>query len=39
VLIGALAAGFSFPPALLVAAAISLVTLPLAFLRGPRVTN
>ncbi len=39
VLIGTLAAGFSFPPALLVAAAISLVTLPLAFLRSPRVTN
>lgn len=34
-LIGTLAAALSFPPALLVAAAISLLTLPLAFLRGP----
>jgi len=36
VLIGTLAAGLSFPTALLVAAGISLVTLPLAFLRGPK---
>lgn len=35
VLIGTLAAAFSFPPALLVAAAISLLTLPLAFGRRP----
>jgi MFS family permease len=35
VLIGTLAAGFSFSTALLVAAGISLITLPLAFLRGP----
>lgn len=34
VLIGTLAAALSFPPALLVAAAISLLTLPLAFTRG-----
>ena len=39
VLIGTLAAGFSFPPALLVAAAISLVTLPLALLGGPRASS
>jgi len=36
VLIGTLAAGLSFPTALLVAAAISFFTLPLAFLRGPQ---
>ncbi|WP_246078112.1 MFS transporter [Rhodoglobus vestalii] len=36
VLIGTLAAGLSFPTAVLVAAGISLLTLPLAFLRGPR---
>ena len=36
VLVGTIAAGLSFPPALLVAAAISLVTLPLAFVRGRR---
>ncbi|WP_111718963.1 MFS transporter [Homoserinimonas sp. OAct 916] len=35
ILIGTLAAGFSFPVALLVAAAIALATLPLAFLRRP----
>jgi len=34
VLIGSIAAGLSFPPALLVAAGISVLTLPLAFLRG-----
>ncbi|EPR75849.1 transmembrane transport protein [Leifsonia rubra CMS 76R] len=39
VLIGTLAAGLSFPTALLVAAGISLLTLPLAFLRGQRVTK
>ena len=39
VLIGTLATAFSFPPAVLVAAAISLLTLPLAFLRGPKVTD
>jgi len=39
VLIGTLAAAFSFPPALLVAAAISLVTLPLALLGGPRASS
>ena len=36
VLVGVIAAGLSFPPALLVAAAISLATLPLAFGRGRR---
>ncbi len=36
VLVGAIAAGLSFPPALLVAAAISLATLPLAFVRRRR---
>lgn len=36
VLVGAIAAKLSFPPALLVAAAISLATLPLAFARGRR---
>jgi MFS family permease len=36
VLVGTIAAGLSFPPALLVAAAISLATLPLAFVRGRR---
>lgn len=39
VLIGTLAAALSFPPALLVAAAISLLTLPLAFTRGPKHDN
>lgn len=34
VLVGAIAAGLSFPAALLVAAAIPLATLPLALLRG-----
>ncbi len=34
VLVGTIAAGLSFPPALLVAAAISFATLPLAFVRG-----
>lgn len=37
ILIGSLAAGFSFPPALLVAAGISLATLPLALMRERRV--
>jgi MFS family permease len=36
VLVGAIAAGLSFSPALLVAAAISLATLPLAFVPGRR---
>jgi predicted MFS family arabinose efflux permease len=36
VLVGTIAAGLSFPPALLVAAAFSLATLPLAFVRGHR---
>lgn len=36
VLVGALAAGFSFPTALLVTAGISLATLPLALARGPK---
>lgn len=36
VLVGTIAAGLSFSPALLVAAAISLATLPLAFLLGRR---
>ncbi|MEO7124349.1 MAG: MFS transporter [Lacisediminihabitans sp.] len=36
VLVGSLAASFAFPPALLVAAVISLATLPLAFARGRR---
>ena len=36
VLVGTIAAGLSFPPALLVAAAISLATLPLAFVRERR---
>ena len=35
VLVGLLAAGFSFPVALLVAAGLSLATLPLALRRGP----
>ena len=39
VLIGTLATAFAFPPALLIAAAISLLTLPLAFIRGPRVSD
>lgn len=39
VLIGSLAAGLSFPPAILVAAAISLATLPLAFWRGSKVAK
>lgn len=39
ILIGSLAAGLSFPPALLIAAAISLVTLPLTFLRSPQGKN
>ncbi len=39
VLIGTLAAGLSFPPALLIAAAISLLTLPLAFSRKPRAAR
>ena len=34
VLVGTIAAGLSFSPALLVAAAICLATLPLAFVRG-----
>lgn len=34
ILIGSLAAGLTFPPALLVAAGISLATLPLALIRG-----
>jgi hypothetical protein len=33
VLVGVLAAGFAFPAALLVAAALSLATIPLAFMR------
>jgi MFS family permease len=37
VLIGTLAVAFSFPTVVLVAAGISLLTLPLAFLRGPRI--
>ncbi|MBH0007798.1 MFS transporter [Salinibacterium sp. SWN1162] len=39
VLIGTLATAFSFPPAVLAAAAIALLTLPLAFLRGPKVSD
>jgi len=39
ILIGSLAAGLSFPPALLVAAAISLLTLPLALFRSARVKS
>ncbi|QYH37064.1 MFS transporter [Salinibacterium sp. M195] len=39
VLIGTLATAFAFPPAILVAAAISLLTLPLAFIRRPKVAN
>jgi len=37
VLVGTIAAGLSFSPALLVAAAISFATLPLAFARGRRI--
>ncbi|WP_307783732.1 MULTISPECIES: MFS transporter [unclassified Salinibacterium] len=39
VLVGTLATAFGFPPAVLVAAAISLMTLPLAFMRRPKVTD
>ncbi|WP_307842472.1 MFS transporter [Salinibacterium sp. NG253] len=39
VLIGTLATAFAFSPAILVAAAITLLTLPLAFLRGPKVAE
>ena len=44
VVVGALASAFAFPPALLVAAALSLLTLPLAFLglrdrRNPKVPH
>jgi MFS family permease len=39
VVVGAIAAGFSFPAALLFAAACSLATLPLALMRPSRVTG
>ena len=39
ILIGSLAAGLSFPPALLVAAGISLLTLPLALLRRSKISS
>jgi MFS family permease len=39
VLVGTVAAGLSFPPALLLAAAISLATLPLALMRGRRTLS